>query len=848
VILLSDLLAANPEARVLGPTGVERFSGFCFDSRIVRRDEIFVALRTSKADGHDFIGPACRGGAKGVLAQIPVDVSDFGVTCVIVPDTEEAIQRYAAHVVRATGVRIVGVGGSVGKTSTKEAVAAALGSRLRVFRTPANYSGRLGLPIALGGLEPEDEVAVLEMASGHFGEAALLAGLAPPEVSVVTAVSPVHMATFGSLEAVADEYAGLVEALPSAGLAVLNGDDPRVLSMTSRSKADFVTFGLGATNDYRAEGIRLGADGTAMVIVGPEGRAQVHIPWVGSHFARAALAAAAIARRFEVPLEALAERFEDLPPVPGRLRPLPGRAGSLILDDTYDSTPAAVAAAFDVLESLESPRKIAVLGDMVDLGEQSEQEHRIAGRRAASVADALVTQGKDAAWIAEEARAAGMLAESIAVNYTVDDTAAAVQAHLQQGAIVLAEGGAPLRMERVVAKLLAEPARAGEVLVRQEAGWGHIVVIQPDRPTWVQIDLHAIASNVRRLKALAGRAALMAVLKADAYGHGAVKVARTALNNGASWCGVACLSEAEELRRAGIDSPILVLGFTPGWQARAAVRLGLSVAVFDLGTAAAFSRAAEETARRARLHVKVDTGMHRLGIAPEDGVEFLRKLGELPLVDVEGVFTHFASADEPSGAGRLASKEQLARFVELLADLTEGGLRPPLVHAANSAALLYMPEARFDLVRPGIAMYGLSPSVEVADSGLTAALSWKSQVAQVRALPRGETVGYGLTWRAERPSLVATVPVGYADGFRRAPMTWRHVLVRGEAAPVIGLVSMDQTTVDVTEIPGVRQGDEVVLIGRQGEVEISALDVAGWLGTSAYEVVAEILPRVPRVS
>ena len=848
MILLSDLLAANPEARVLGPTGVERFSGFCFDSRIVRPGEIFVALRTPKADGHDFVGHACRGGATGVLAQVPVDVSDFGATCVVAPDTEEAIRRYAAYVVRAMGIRVVGVGGSVGKTSTKEAIAVALGSSLRVFRTPANYSGRLGLPIALGWLESQDQVAVLEMASGHFGEAALLAGLAPPEVGVVTAVSPVHMETFGSLEAVADEYASLVEALPATGLAVLNGDDPRVLSMASRSKAEVLTFGLGETNDYRAESILVSADGTALVIAAPDGRLRVHIPWVGSHFARAALAAAAIAVRFGVSLEAVAERLEDLPPVPGRLRPLPGRAGSLILDDTYDSTPAAVAAAFDVLESLESTRKIAVLGDMVDLGDQTEQEHRIAGRRAASVVDVLVTVGKDAAWMAEEARTAGMPAKSVEVNYTTEDAVAAVQAHLEQGAIVLTEGGAPLRMERVVAKLLSEPARAGDVLVRQDAGSGQIVVLQPDRPTWVQIDLPAIARNVRRLKALAGGAGLMAVLKADAYGHGAVKVARTALNNGASWCGVACLSEAEELRRAGIDSPILVLGYTPGWQARAAVRLGLSVAVFDLETASAFSRAAEETAGRALLHMKVDTGMHRLGIAPEDGVEFLRKLGELPQVEVEGVFTHFASADEPSGPGNLAAKEQLARFIELLDGLTEAGLRPPIVHAANSAALLSMPEALFDLVRPGIAMYGLSPSAEVSDSGLTPGLSWKSQVAQVRALPRGEAVGYGLTWRAGRPSLVATVPVGYADGFRRAPMTWRHVLVRGEAAPVIGLVSMDQTTVDVTDISGVRQGDEVVLIGRQGDAEISVLDVAGWLGTSAYEVVAGILPRVPRVS
>jgi alanine racemase len=846
VILLADLLAANPLARTEGQVGAERFAGFAFDSRIVRPGELFVALKTARADGHDHVGHACRGGATGVIVDAPVDVSDFGATCVVVPDAEEALRLYAEHTVRESGVRVVGIGGTVGKTSTKEAVAAALSTTAAVFRTPANYSGTLGLPIALGGLEPEHRVAVLEMASGHFGEAALMAKLAPPEVAVVTAITPVHMTTFGSIEAIASEYADLVAALPAGGLAVLNGDDPLVAAMGARSDAPFVTCGLGESNDYRAVDVKVSREGTSFEVIEPGGRTQIQMAWVGAHFVRAALAAAAVAARFGIPVEAIADRLRTVPPVAGRLRPLAGRSGCLVLDDTYNASPAAVHAALDALEALGGPG-VAVLAEMGELGPESESEHVAVGKRAAGLVDWLVTCGKEAVWIAEGARAAGLDASRLAVTYTAEDAVVAVSTHIAEGSTVLVEGGAAGRMENVVQKLMAEPGQASDLLVRQDAAWRQMILLQPDRPTWLEIDLPAIGRNVRRLREIAAPAALMAVLKADGYGHGAVAVAHTAINNGAAWCGVACLSEAQALRDAGIDAPILVLGYTPGWQARQAIRLEVAVALFDLETAAAFDRAAGDLASCARVHVKVDTGMHRLGLAPEEVPEFLSRLKELPRLNVEGLFTHFAVSDESTSAGRDTTDAQLSKFQSLLDSLSEAGLRPPIVHAANSAALLSLPASRFDMARPGIALYGLSPSREVRADGLTPALTWKSQVAQTRTVGRGEAVGYGGIWSAERTSVLATVPVGYADGFRRGPSTWRHVLVRGRPAPVVGRVSMDQTTVDVTEIPGARQGDEVVLIGSQGEASISVEDVADWLGTSSYEVVAEILPRVPRI-
>jgi len=293
---------------------------------------------------------------------------------------------------------------------------------------------------------------------------------------------------------------------------------------------------------------------------------------------------------------------------------------------------------------------------------------------------------------------------------------------------------------------------------------------------------------------------------------------------------------------------VLVLGYTPGWQGREAVGLDLNVSVFDLGTARDLGRAALALDSTVAVHVKVDTGMHRLGVPADQAFEFVEQLRSVEGIEVAGLFTHLACADDPNPVGVAATDRQLESFRRVIDELDAAGILPPLVHAANSAGLLYRTDATFAMVRPGIAVYGLPPGPEVAMAPLLAALAWKSQVAQVHDLDPGESVGYGHTWTAQRTSRVATIPVGYADGLRRAPATWHHVLIRGQRAPLVGRVSMDQITVDVSDIAGVRRGDEVVLIGRQGSEVLPATLIAEWLGTSCYEVVAEILARVPRVN
>ena len=545
MIYLNDLLRTTGGA-VAGPIGATTFDSVCYDSRLVRPGQLFIAIRSERADGHDYILDACRGGATGVLCQRTADAAAPGATCVVVADVRLALQAWAHDTLIRQGVRIIGVTGSVGKTTTKEAIAAALGDPTTVFKNRANYNGLYGLPIALGEILPEHRVAVLEMAADHFGEMAQLCAIAPPQIAVVTTIEPAHLETFGSLEAIAREKGALVAALPADGWAVLNADDPRVLALRDRITAPIhnVTFSASDAPRVSPSGWHVQAHnlittraGLRFDVITPAGHDHVHFPLLGRHQVYAALAAIAVGLVFQVPLADILVRLATLPHIPGRLNPLPGQRGSLLLDDSYSSSPAAAEAALETLAAIEGRRKIAVLGDMLELGDFEAAGHEQVGRHAAALTDLLVTKGPRSRRIAEAARSAGLPAEQIVITYTAEDAAAAVLDRLGPGDVVLVKGSLATRMEQVTRRLLADPAAAADLLVRQDAAWQQIVTVRPDRPTWLEIDLGAIAHNVRRLKALAGDATLLISLKADAYGHGAIQVAQTALHNGATWLG-----------------------------------------------------------------------------------------------------------------------------------------------------------------------------------------------------------------------------------------------------------------------------------------------------------------------
>ncbi|MHB8329391.1 MAG: alanine racemase [Acidimicrobiales bacterium] len=376
------------------------------------------------------------------------------------------------------------------------------------------------------------------------------------------------------------------------------------------------------------------------------------------------------------------------------------------------------------------------------------------------------------------------------------------------------------------------------------------------RPVWAEVDLEAVRHNAGLLSRIAAPAALCVVVKADAYGHGAEPVARAALQGGATWLAVALVEEGIALRQAGISAPVLVLSEAPPDALEAVVANGLTPTVYTRAGVRALSDAADAARRVVGAHVKVDTGMHRVGADPADVAEVVGAVVAGPHLRFEGLYTHLAVAD-----GIAYTSTQLLRFEEVRRSLTAAGLEAPVVHAANSAAAIAHPRARLGMVRCGIAVYGLLPSTElgpalaaagdaVGGGRLRPVLSLRARVSLVRNLDEGERPSYGRRYPLPEPSVVATVPIGYADGVPR-----RHfpgggtVLIGGRHRPLAGTVTMDQIMVDCGPDANadVRVGDEVVLIGTQGDASISAWDFARALDTIAYEVVCGIGPRVPRV-
>lgn len=375
----------------------------------------------------------------------------------------------------------------------------------------------------------------------------------------------------------------------------------------------------------------------------------------------------------------------------------------------------------------------------------------------------------------------------------------------------------------------------------------------PLRPAWVEINTRALENNARLLKQLIGaQTELMVMVKANAYGHGAVEAARAALRGGATWLGVYAAGEGIELRDAGITAHILVVGPTMPDYLSAALARDLTLTVPALDYLQPIADAARALQTRARVHVKIDTGMTRLGLDPDTAAYEISRSARNDNIETEGILTHFAVADDPHARGmphwgEQFTRQQLETFLRVADELERAGVAVKYRHAANSPGAMYYQHPRLNLVRAGILFYGLHPSSDVPrPAGFEPALAFKTRVALVRAVPAGRFVSYGATFETLRASRIAVLMVGYADGFRRQPNNYGEVLVRGKRAPIVGRVCMDQAMIDVTDIPGVQTGDEVVMIGKQGADEISAEEVGAKLGTNNYETVTTISARAPR--
>ncbi len=367
------------------------------------------------------------------------------------------------------------------------------------------------------------------------------------------------------------------------------------------------------------------------------------------------------------------------------------------------------------------------------------------------------------------------------------------------------------------------------------------------RPTWVEISLDAVRANIDSFRqALPHEMQLMAVVKANGYGHGAIQIAREAIQCGVNYLAVAFLDEAIELREAGITTPILVLGYTPPEGIDLAIQYQVTLSVFTNEVLQAIAAIVDEQ-RSLNIHIKIDTGMGRLGLHDStEALQFIHQALQLQGVQVEGLFTHYACADEADANYTI---EQHRKFEQLVRTFRSQGIEFPVLHAGNSATALQFPELSYNMIRLGISLYGLYPSAEVNRKRviLQPVMSYKTGIVLVKTLPPGSGVSYGATYQTQHDERVATLPIGYADGFTRLLTGKAQVLLRGVKAPVIGRICMDQCIISVDHIPDAALGDEVVIFGQQGDAMISAEDLATQLGTINYEITCMISHRVPRL-
>lgn len=365
------------------------------------------------------------------------------------------------------------------------------------------------------------------------------------------------------------------------------------------------------------------------------------------------------------------------------------------------------------------------------------------------------------------------------------------------------------------------------------------------RPTFAEIDLSAIAHNIRAIKQRVHPAQVMAVVKADGYGHGAMPVARTALANGATYLGVALLEEAIELRQQSIVEPILVFGGAFKDQLPDFFENNLEVTVYTADVAVALSQLARKFQQAIPIHVKVDTGMGRVGIAWHQALAFISELQALPGIVVKGLYTHFATSDERN---KDFARLQLARFRQVIQQLEENRIQIPLKHAANSGAILDLPETYLDMVRPGVMMYGYYPSPETSASiPIRPAMTLKSRVLFIKEVPANTSISYGRRYITQSPTRIATIPLGYADGYNRLLTNQAWVTIRGQRWPVVGRVCMDLIMADIGQNSPVQVGDEVIVFGRSEDNAFAVTDICQKIGTIPYEVTCWVSRRVPRV-
>ncbi len=818
---LADLLGGE----LWGSAPLEPLCAVRIDSRRVARGDLFFALAGRRRDGHDFAAAALAAGAALVVVRrgwpgLAAALAAGGAV-LAVDKPLDALQALAAWYRRQHIQRVVAITGSNGKTVVKNALTTLLASRWRVAASPGSWNSQVGVPLAVLAAPAGTEIGVFEAGVSAPGEMERLAAILQPDCGVLVNVGLAHIAAFGSREVTAREKLRLFRDLPPDGWLILP-DDPLVETASLGCRR--VRAGEDDPRELERRPCPVGTE----LRLDFAGRIEsLTVRTRSGPLLDDLLIAICAARRLAVPVEEVLAALADHRFGPTRMETWRTPEGITIVNDTAADDPLSVQAALEAVaagaEELGG-RRLFVFGGMEELGERQASEHALIGRLAAE-------RGFSQLLLLPHPAREHTAAAWRAARPGVPPLELADSSELRETVRQLARRGDTL--------LLKGPAQQG-LAAAACAIWESMA------PRRFLVDLDAIRGNLERFRALCGPdVAILAVLKAWAYGSELARMGTALQESGVDWIGVSAADEGATLRRAGVHLPILVLLMDID-EVDKALRWRLTPVVYSL----AFARSLVEILRQRNascaVHLEIDSGMGRLGVAPGEAIAAARLLRGSGVTRLSGLMTHLASADDP--ATDAFSRAQLRRFEEAVAAIraeAAPGEPAPLLHAAATSAAVRFPEARLDMVRLGLGLYGIHPSPAVAEAmDLNLAVAFVSRLAQVALWPRGQRIGYGGTYviEAERQR-VGIVAVGYNDGVPWRSANRGEVMVLGRRVRVLGRVSMDSMAVDLDPVPEAAVGDEVLILGSHEGQELRPEEVAERAGTIPYELLVNIDSR-----
>lgn len=800
----------------------------CTDSRGASPNSLFVALKGEQTDGHRFVPDAFQNGAAAAMvadAMVGKLTLDPGWSLMVVPDPLRALQRLAKQHRHEFIDKVVAITGSNGKTIVKDALKTLLAGR-PLLASPGSYNSQLGLPLSVLSAEKRETLGILEVGVSEPGEMAALEEIAAPNYGILTNIGMAHFATFGSRAAIAREKMSLFSRIPKDGWVLLPANEPVIEEYARQLRCPVYMVGSGS-QVLTLSLLSVTEDGQVLELSAPsQGRREVRVKTRSPEIITDLHFAASAAYLLGASLEEIASGLEGYLPTPTRIELWSSPEGIRIINDGYSSDPISVHAALRsaTLGTSQTGRKVFAFAGMRELGAKAETEHRQVGAYAGEC---------------------GFSHLFLVGDGPLQSTAEGYKAARPEGSVITVSNPNQLK-ERLLpllkpgdTVLFKGPRNAGMVRVVRDLS-GAIA----QRCLWVE--LSAIAGNLARFRRhCGGRTHVLAMLKALAYGTDLVQMAFWISRLGIHHIGVSSANEGVAARKTGADQEIYVF-LADREDVDNLVRYRLTPILYSAELVESLATTLAGTGHTLNVHLKVDTGMHRMGVEPKTAVDLARRIRATGTLRLTGLCTHFASADDPQADDY--TRQQIAVFNQTIAALRAEGFHDLQIHAANTAAAARFPEAHYDMIRIGLGLYGVYPSPAVEQAlELELAIGVTSRVTSLQEFAPGDTLGYNRTFTAKSKLKVGVVPFGYGDGLPWGLSGAGHVLVEGQIAPIVGRISMDQIQVDVTQIKGADIGAEVLLYGAHNGHALRPEYVAEKADTIAHELLTRLGKRVHRI-